>query len=250
MDEAPVPDPRLALLLAADIPILRSTARALARAAERRDHADLHSLAELALADPLLAVRVFALVARRFGARLATPVESVTGALLLTGLDPFLQEFLAAPVLEHALADAAPALAAARAVLKRSHVAARIAAAFAIHRQEPDVEEVQLAALLHDFAALLLLVVPPHEEVAEAECGTLGDALMQHWQLPPLLRALAYEGPRRAPAAHAVALAVRLARHRADPTAGAACQRDLQEAADFLQLNFAAAAALVRHALG
>ncbi len=196
-----------ARLAALDLPVLRASAEAVAACTARPDDIDAHRLAEIAGLDPLLSLRVLVAAARRQQARGGTPVETVLAALVLTGVDPFLREFAGAPVLEEVL-DAVPgALLAARAVLARSHAAARIAAAFAIHRQDEDVEEVQLAALLHESVALLLWYAAPTQARqllagAEEALAPLGDALMARWGLPEILRRLAYERDAAAGAAH------------------------------------------------
>lgn len=244
-------DPRFARLVALDLPVLRASAAAIAAWAARPDEVDAHRLADIALDDPLLAIRVLAGVAARFGDRLRTPVETVTGALLLTGIEAFFRAFGGVPVLEDVLAHDPQALAAAQAVVERSYRAARIAAAFAIHRQDEDVEEIQLAALLHDFADLLLCLLPADAAAAEPADGegALGEALMQAWRLPALLQQLAYEQPPAGPGARTVALAVRMARH---PTAGwqaPEATADLAEAAAFLNVNARVTASIVRRAL-
>jgi HD-like signal output (HDOD) protein len=254
-------DPRFARLVALDIPVLRASAAAIAAWAARPDEVDAHRLADIALDDPLLAIRVLAGVAARFGDRLRTPVETVTGALLLTGIDAFFRACEGVAALEDVLAHDPRALAAAQAIVERSYRAARIAAAFAIHRQDEDVEEVQLAALLHDFPDLLLCLLPadggaaaevPAEVAAEAAGPEmcLGEALMQAWRLPELLRQLAYERPPAVPGARAVALAVRLARHLAAGWQVPEVAADLAEAAGFLNVNARVATSLVRDALG
>jgi len=242
-----------ARLAALDLPVLRASAEAVAACAARPDDVDAHRIAEIAGLDPLLSLRVLVAAARRQQARGGTPVETVLAALVLTGVDPFLRDFAVAPVLEEALESVPGALPAVRAVLARSHAAARIAAAFAIHRQDEDVEEVQLAALLHECVELLLWVAAPlqaRELLAGAReaLGPVGEALMARWGLPEILRRLAYGSAAGGSGPQMVALAVRLARHLEAGWCDAALPGDFAAVGALLTLAPQAAAALVRDA--
>ena len=93
------------------VPVLRETRDALARWEQMADRADANSLADTVLRDPLMTLRVFACVSQRFGERLSTPVETVTGAIVLLGIEPFFALMADLPVLEDRLAGNPPALA-------------------------------------------------------------------------------------------------------------------------------------------
>lgn len=232
-----------------DLPVLRASVVAVQARSRHADEIDAHLLAEIVLRDPLLCLRVLAAAVAR-QSRLATPVETVAAALVLTGIDPFFRDCAGMPVLEDALEG--PARQRALAVVARSHVAARIAAAFAIHRQDEDVEAVHLAALLHDFAEVLAPYFAPsaqdpiQEEAARP--GDVADALLQRWGLPETLRTLAREPAGEAPGPRMVALAVRIAQHLEHGWHGPALLEDFTRAAALLNLKTQAAAALVRHA--
>jgi HD-like signal output (HDOD) protein len=193
-----------------DLPVLRATADAVHQLASHADDADAHTLAGTVLADPLMGLRVLAGATAR-QSRLATPVETVTAALVLTGIDPFFRDCATLPVLEDRLAGASRAE--ALAVVERSHLAARIAAAFAIHRQDEDVEEVHLAALLHDFPAVLACYFAGSAQALPGPAGAIADALLQRWGLPETLRTLAREPAGSAAGPRTVAIAVRIATH-------------------------------------
>ena len=134
------------------VPVLRASALAVQARARHADDADAHVLAEVVLRDPLLCLRVLASAAARQSPQ-ATPVASVTAGLVLPGIDPFFRDCATLPILGDKLS--LQARQEALAVVARSRVAARIAAAFAIHRQDEDVEEVHLAALLHEVGEAL-----------------------------------------------------------------------------------------------
>src|SRR5438067_4169050 len=82
------------------LPVLRETKVAIARAALDPDSADAHGLAERVLRDPLMCARVLAHASRAWPGRLRTPVDTVTGALVLMGVEPFFAVFGDLPVLE------------------------------------------------------------------------------------------------------------------------------------------------------
>lgn len=251
------------------LPVLRATQAGVAYWAQREDDADAHRLADLVLRDPLMCVRVLTEVARRHGPRLTTPVETVTAALLLTGTEPFFRGFEGAPVLEDQLAEHPEALTGALAAIERSHRAARIAAAFAIHRQDERAEEVHQAALLHDFTTLLLWCEAPElaltiawrqhrdpslrtvavqRDVLGTDLEPVAQVLMQRWHLPRSLRALSHPTGHADHGAPMVRLAVRIARHLDTGWSNPGLPDDLAEAGAMLNLLPYAAAQLVRHA--
>lgn len=238
--------PAWALRLAwTDLPVLRASALAVQARSRHADETDAHLLAEIVLRDPLLCLRVLAAAVAR-QSRLATPVETVAAALVLTGIDPFFRDCTGMPVLEDALDG--PSRQRALAVVARSHVAARIAAAFAIHRQDEDVEAVHLAALLHDFVQVLEPYFAPGAPDDGPPPDEVADALLQHWGLPETLRTLASDPAGVAPGPRMVALAVRIARHLEHGWHGPALLDDFTRAAALLTLKPQAAAALVRQA--
>jgi hypothetical protein len=271
METQPSPAARRLLALApTDLPVLQATRQGIEHWSARRDEADANRLADLVLRDPLMVVRTLAYVAGRLGARLATPVQTVTAALVLTGMEPFFAAFADVPVLEHRLADQPDALQGALEAIERARAASRIAAAFAVHRQDDDAELLHQAALLHGFAGLLLWCEAPADALAiaarqrhdpqlrsadaqRAQLGTALDAiereLLERWGMALPLR----QAGRGVDAAReqAVRLAVRIARHVQGPGGwhNAALPDDWAEAGALLHLPPAGAASLVRAAL-
>ncbi|WP_427911948.1 HDOD domain-containing protein [Ramlibacter sp. MMS24-I3-19] len=271
--ETPAP-PLAAHLLArlepCAVPVLLTSATTLARWALRPDEADASRLADVALRDPLLCLRVLQHVAAAFGSRLSTPVQTVTGALVLLGIEPFFRAFTGLPVLEERTAAHPGATAAALACVTRAHAAARIATAFAVHRQDDDVELLHQAALLHDFTELLLWCEAPREAAAlkvlrqqepqrgdeELQRSVLGGTLeevaaewLERWQLPPGLCATARSWDPEGPGGRSVRLALRIARHLDKGWGNALLAADLERAGGLLNLPPAGVASLVRHAL-
>jgi HD-like signal output (HDOD) protein len=263
------PPPTLAAWAAyfrtAPVPVLRGTAAQIEAWREAEDQLDAHTLADALGPDPLMTLKLLAHVATT--ARRETDVETVTAALVLMGIGPFFRTFDALPVLEDALADMPDALAGAQRVLQRSRRAARFALGFAAHRLDPDAEVIHEAALLHDFAELLLWCHAPalalqvaqrqrrdptlrsavaQREVLGIELGELQQALMKAWRLPALLVQLDDDQHAERSQVRNVLLAVRVARHTAQGWDNAALADDIADIGALLQLGPQPTLALLR----
>ncbi|HVK31838.1 MAG TPA: HDOD domain-containing protein [Burkholderiaceae bacterium] len=255
---APLPSPAawVAWFRDAPIPVLASTASALAELAANEDAVDAHLLAEAIGSDPMMTLRMLAHVG--MNSRRTTDVETVIGALVLMGVGPFFRHFGELPTIEASLADDPAALAGARAVLARAHRAARFALGFAAHRLDPDAAVIHEAALLHDFAELLLWCHAPGLalEIAQRQKAdpslrsssaqravlgiTLADLqqqLMKAWRLPELLIRLGNDQHAEHTQVRNVLLAVRVARHTAQGWDNAALPDDVADIGALLQLG-------------
>jgi HD-like signal output (HDOD) protein len=259
----------LAYFRAAPIPVLDATALAIGELALNEDAVDAHLLSETVAADPLMTLKLLAHVGSN--SRRETDVETVVGALVLLGIGPFFRLFGTQPTIGQALVDsgdAAEVQAGLQAVLARSHRAARFAIAFAAHRMDPDAAVIHEAALLHDFAELLLWCHAPRlaleiarrqavdpalrssaaqRAVLGIELAELQQSLMKAWRLPELLVRLDNdEAQGHHPQAQCVRLAVRVARHSAQGWDNAALPDDVRDVGALLQLGIEPAARLLR----
>lgn len=249
------------------LPVLAATAARLAELRENEDAVDAHLLAEVVAADPLLTLKLLAHVGHLLRNRETSQVETVTAALLILGIPPFFRQFSELAVAEDALADVPAALEGFRAVLRRAHRAARFAIGFAVHRMDYDAPLIHEAALLHDFAELLLWLNAPEmalriasmqaadstlrsatvqREVLGIELVDLQHALMEQWRLPSLLVQLTDDhAARSTPQMRNVLLAIRVARHSAAGWDNAAIPDDVRDIAELLQLSADAAKRLL-----
>jgi HD-like signal output (HDOD) protein len=249
------------------LPVLAATAARLAELRENEDAVDAHLLAEVVAADPLLTLKLLAHVGHLLRNRETSQVETVTAALLILGIPPFFRQFSELAVAEDALADVPAALEGFRAVLRRAHRAARFAIGFAVHRMDYDAPLIHEAALLHDFAELLLWLHAPEmalriasmqaadstlrsatvqREVLGIELVDLQHALMEQWRLPSLLVQLTDDhAARSTPQMRNVLLAIRVARHSAAGWDNAAIPDDVRDIAELLQLSADAAKRLL-----
>ena len=245
----------------AEIPVLAKTAEALELLRENEDAVDANSLGEMIATDPLLTLKVLAHtadVSSRRTSGLLTDIETVTAALVLMGITPFFNTFGPQPTVEDRLAEHPEALAGLRRVMIRAERSARFALGFAIHRRDPDAAVLHSAALLHDFAEMLLWVHAPklalqldarrladprarsaalQRELLHIEVGELEQALMKAWHLPELLTHMTDDKRANDPQVQSVKLAVRLARHTADSWDNKAVPDDLSEIGTLLNMS-------------
>lgn len=240
------------------IPVLASTAQALAALEPVQEDVTVSQLAPLVLSDPLLTVRVLAYVAQRRSARALTGSETVAQAILMMGIQPFFTVFSQQPVVETVLGDCPAALQGIRRVLDRSHRAALFALSFAVHRKDPDAEIIHEAALMHDFVEALLWCHAPalaleverfkledptlrsvqaQRMALNIELCDLEHALLQRWRLPDLLVRITNDRLADDNQSRIVLLALRIARHSRDGWDNPVLVQDFRAAADLLGLS-------------
>lgn len=240
-----------------EIPVLAATADALEDWRAHEDAVDAHGLAEGMAADPLMTLKLLRHVSALRRGRDQSEAETATEALVMLGITPFFRDFGPQPTVERRLADQSDALPGLRKVLHRAHRAARFALGFAVHRGDHDAALIHEAALLHDFAEMLLWAHAPALALAlarsqQAEPGlrsaeaqrrllhvTLSDlqqTLMKTWRLPALLVQISDDHASHLPQVRNVQLAVRLARHSGSGWDNPALPDDVDEIAALLNL--------------
>ena len=248
----------VALFSAASLPVLEETADALEDLRAIEDDVDAHLLAETVATDPLMTLKLLAHLADLRRSRDGSDPETVTAALVMLGITPFFRAFAAQPTVEAHLAGHPEALAGFRRVLRRAHRAANFAIGFAAHRLDPDAAVIHEAALLHDFAELLLWLRAPtlalhieerqtadsalrsadvQRDVLHVELADLQHALMTAWKLPALLVQITDDHRQTDLQVQNVLLAMRVARHSAAGWDNAALPDDVQAIADLLQMG-------------
>lgn len=245
------------------LPVLAGTAAAIEEWRANEDAVDAHLLAETIVHDPLMTLKLFAHVARstRRSSRWDDErgdAETVTAALVMLGIGPFFRNFGPQPVAEHWLAAHPGALEGFQAVLRRARRAAAFAIGFAAHRLDPDAPVLHEAALLHDFAELLLWLRAPalaqaiadrqradpglrsahvQRELLNVELPALQHQLMKAWRLPALLVHITDDRFAGDPQVRNVLLAIRVARHSAAGWDNAALPDDVRDIAALLQMG-------------
>lgn len=244
---------------AAPIPVLDAIALAVQELAAVEEAVDAHMLAKTVSDDPLMTLKLLALVGSNN--RRDTDVETVVTALVLLGSGSFFRQLGKLPTVSGALRgapDEGEVHAGLQAVLKRSSRAARFAIGFAAHRMDPDASVIHEAALLHGFAELLLWCHAPTRALAisrrqqadpslrsaDAQRAVLGialadlqQALMKAWRLPELLIRLGNKPHAENSQVKNVMLAARLARHTTQGWDNAALPDDVSDISGLLLLG-------------
>jgi len=232
---------------------------------EQTGQVDAYTLAQGLGYDPLMMLNVLAHVSKQCQKREAEPPETFVSALIMLGIGPFFRDFNALISTQAQLREHPQAHEGLMAVLHRAQRAARFATSFAIHRQDEDAAVIQEAAMLHDVGEMLLWCRAPGQmlllsdskqtypkmhgiELEMAQLGVstnaLTQAIMEKWQLSPLLRRCVNDPHAEHPQVLNVKLAMQWVRHTEDGVTSAKAMgtidEDIQAIAQLLTLSPAA----------
>ena len=242
----------------AEIPILRKTARRLEEARQNIDRVNGRDIAAIVLQDPLMAIRVLAYIHPFRGKHLRSDITTIANAVMMLGIEPFFAHFDAPPTIEAMLKDEPQALLGVLQVIRRVQRASNYAHDWALERHDLNIEEVALAALLHDLAEILLWCFAPRLAIeirdrqladktlrsATAQQQVLGfplfdlqRALCLAWHLPELLNTLMDDANAFQPRVRNVILAVNLARHSSSDWTDAALPDDFKAIEKLLHIK-------------
>lgn len=242
----------------AELPILRQTARRLEEARLNIDNVSGRDIANIVLQDPLMAVRVLAYIQPFRGKHLRSDITTIASAVMMLGIEPFFSKFENPLTIEAMLKDEPQALLGLLQVVRRVQRGARYAHEWAFARYDMNVEEVALAALLHDLTEVLLWCFAPRlaieirqmqqadktlrsavaqEQVLGITLFDLQLALCHAWHLPELLKSLMNDDHAEQPRVRNVTLAVNLARHSAHGWSDAALPDDFRAIEKLLHVD-------------
>lgn len=219
------------------LPVLRVTKRQLDEMRTNLDRVDARNLARVILHDPLMTVRVLAFIQSKRGRSLQHDITTIASAVMMAGIEPFFNHFNDLPTVEGLLKGVDPhAMLGVLQIIRRAQRAAEYAHDWAVWRHDISMEEVRIAALLHDLAEILvwcfapklgldiraLQTTNPNMRSTDAQTQVIGFSFaeIQHslckiWHLPELLTQLIDDDNAHLPRVQNVSLAVRLARHSA-----------------------------------
>lgn len=241
-----------------DVPVLRRTARDLAALREKEDTVSGRVIAHTVLQDPLLTLKVLALIEQRRRASQNHDITTIERAIMMFGVTPFFRHFETLPTIEDQLAQHPQALLGVMNIIVRARRSAKWAREWALFRHDVDVDEVTVAALLHDCAEILCWVFAPtlslelrnllrsrpglrsavaQEAVFGVTAHDLQIALARAWRLPRLLTQMIDGSERTNPRVRNVACATNLARHSANGWNDPALPDDYAEIAELLHLS-------------
>ena len=249
-----------------NLPVLRRTAKELARLAAKGEKASVSEIAGVILVDPLATLKVLQAANSLRRGRFGSEITTMEHAVMMLGLPPFFARFRNLGVVEDELRQQPQALHRLLSLLSRSHHAAVQAGDWAALHNDMKSEEIYVAALLQGWMEPLLWLRAPDVAaecerrarngampLAAAQAEVLGvaphelqSALDRAWHLPELLVDLmGAVDPDMRMRAFGVNLAVRVARHSEQDWWGGELAADIEAASVFLHLTVDAASSMV-----
>lgn len=145
----------------ADIPVLKHTVTELNKLRDHADSVNARAISSIVMSDPLMALRLLAFVEAQRKQRQVTDITTIERVILMIGMGPFFKEFENTPYIEDQLSSNPKSLLALLKIIQRNRKAAYWAREWALMRKDLDVEEIMLAALLHDASELLVWAFAP-----------------------------------------------------------------------------------------
>ena len=251
-------DPWLAYFAEVELPVLRHTAQQLDALRGSAEEVDIRKLVRIVLNDPMMMLRVFAHIEKTRDKRQVTDLKTIDRAIMMIGVAPFFAQFHDLPVIETQLKGHPKALLALLKVNARTRIAAKWAKDWATLRRDLDVEEIRIAALLHNFSEVLMWCFAPTlairvlepqgapaglslAEIQAREFGVplawIEQGLAQRWRLPALIGELVNKETVVTPKILNVKLAVDLARHSASGWHEVQVDADLSAVEDLLHTD-------------
>ena len=242
----------------AEMPVLRKTLRQLEEARSKIDRINGRDIAAIVLQDPLMSIRVLAYIQPFISKRLHSDITNIGNAIMMQGIEPFFKNIGEPPTIEAMLKNEPQALLGVLQVIRRSQRASRYAHLWAVERYELNIEEVTLAALLHDIAEILIWCFFPKQaviirsrlqadktlrsmnvqkEVLGFYLYELKQGLCSVMHLPELIMTLMDQNNAELPRVLNVLLAVNLARHSADGWENAALPDDFAAIQKLLRID-------------
>ena len=244
----------------AEIPVLKHTAREIARLKEDEDNLSARAISTAVLNDPMMVFKVLSFSQSHRGKRQLQDLAQADQAILMMGTTSFFANLSPKVLVEDMLKTNLPALMHLLKLVRRAHQAAHFAADWATHLADLHAEEVRTAALLHDLSEMLMWCFAPdkmnaiyamqqadkslrsaaaQEEVLGFKLLDLQKELVEAFQLPPLLSKLMQNSASSEQRVRNVTLAVNLARHSANGWDDAALPDDYTDIAELLRMDVA-----------
>lgn len=251
----------------AEIPVLKHTAREILHLQQDEDKLSARAIASAVLNDPMMVFKVLSYSQKHKSKLQLQDLIQVEQAILMMGTTTFFKHLPPEPLVEGLLSHHLTALTHLLRLIRRAHRAAYFATDWAVRLMDLHAEEVLVAALLHDLSEMLMWCFAPdkmlmiyniqnadkalrskvaQEQVLGFKLEDLQRALVEVFQLPPLLSRLMQDSASGEQRVQNVALAVNLARHSANGWDDAALPDDFKDIAEFLRLD----TERVKHILG
>lgn len=241
-----------------ELPVLRHTVNQLLALQNEAEFINTRKLAAIVTHDPLMTLRVFRDMQARRGGRQLAEITTIERAVVMMGTQNFYVGIENIPLIENQLKSYPKAMLGLLKVIGRARHAAAWARDWALLRQNAAFEEITLAALLHDFAEILMWCQAPNlavrardrkaaepgrrsaeinHEVFGARLDEIAIGLCDQWGLPELLRTLLRPSENESTNALNVRLATDLARHSANGWNDAALPEDFRRIEEMLHIG-------------
>jgi HD-like signal output (HDOD) protein len=251
-------DSYIAYFNQAPLPVLRRTVRELAELRADEDSVSGRRIATVILQDPLMTLRVLVYIEANRRSAQNHDITTIERAIMMIGISPFFEKFSDLPTVEDQLGAHPRSLLGVLHVISRARQAAAYARDWALIRHDLDVDEVTVAALLHEAAEILCWCFAPElmqqitqrmQETpglrsAKAQTDVFGFdmhdiqlSLVKAWRLPELLITLINDDNAHNPRVQNVVLANNLARHAAKGWQDAALPDDYRAIASLLHMS-------------
>lgn len=242
----------------AEIPVLRHTAREMARLHADEDTLNARSIAHVVTGDPLMTLKLLRYLQEHKHRSQTQELMQVEQAIMMMGLNTFFREVPASPVIEDLLGDRLPALVHLLHTVHRAQRAAHYAFDWALLLHDLHAEEIRIATLLTYMSEMLMWCFNPdqmltirqrqdadktlrsaavQQEVLGFEGMALQRALQVEWHLPGLLQQLTDPSQAQNTRVRNVTLAMNLARHSANGWDDAALPDDYRDIAELLRIE-------------
>ena len=242
----------------AEIPVLKHTAREIAKLKENEENLSARAISTTVLNDPMMVFKVLSFSQKHKGKKQLQDLVQADQAILMMGTTAFFNNLPAKILVEDMLKANLPALMQLLKLIRRAHQAAHYAAEWATHLADLHAEEVRTAALLHDLAEMLMWCFAPEkmmaihnkqhadktlrsttvqQEVLGFKLQDLQTQLVEAFELPPLLSKLMQDSTSNEQRVRNVTLAVNFARHVANGWDDAALPDDYHDVAELLRMD-------------
>lgn len=253
-----------------NIPVLKQTARELAKLKDDEDNLSAHAISTVVLNDPFMVFKVLSYTNSHPGKHQVQDILEVEQAIIMLGTSNFFGHLSPDLLVDDRLKSNMSALTHLLKLIKRAHRAAYYAADWAALRKDLHSEEIWIAALLHDFAEMLMWCFAPEkmniifdmqkndkslltkdvqQQILGFHTSDLQKELIKVYAMPPLLTQLMNDDgeTEQDNRVKNVSLAVNLARHSANGWDDAALPDDYAAIADFLHADVARVLYIIKH---
>ncbi|MCX9157987.1 HDOD domain-containing protein [Niveibacterium sp. 24ML] len=248
----------VAYLRSVEFPVLRKTAQDFDILREDDENISARQIAGSVLQDPLMVLKLMIHLQRNRGRQQNHDITTIERGVMMLGVTPFFRRFDKLPTIEEQLAAHPRALLGVLKVINRAKRAAYYARDWALLRHDIDVDEITVAAMLHEVAEILCWCFAPEliqaayalqknnpgMRSAIAQKSTMGIsiadlqlALVREYDLPELLITLMDPANAENPRVRTVTLACDLARHAANGWNDPALPDDFRAISDLLRID-------------